>query len=375
MQHVGGHGQPGELAGEVCHVADGRSRDLSGLHGGVVLHVAGEQDVGPRGGRPVVQRAAAAAADGDGAHQAVGVAGHPDAGGRGGQHRGGPLGELAQRDRLGQLAEAAQAGPARGGGVLEHGVARVLVGVPLVQGAQHLGLGGAGHDHLQPGLGDPLEPAVRPDRRVRLVTGDEGAGAHGLPGAPGVVTDDTGAGGAERVDQPVAVLDRGEHDQRVGLRGADGLQRHRVAHAEGGGQGVVDPVVGGAVGVGVRHEEPDAGADQPVHHPALGVVGGHPVHRGEQQGVVGDHQVHPALDGLVHHGVGRVDGEQHGVHRLGGVTAHQADGVPVLGEGWVVPGLHRGDDLGQGGAGQRQGVDVPLLVGVAACVDRESHGF
>ena len=60
---------------------------------------------------------------------------------------------------------------------------------------------------------------------------------------------------------------------------------------EDGGQRVVDAVVGGPVGVGVRDEQRGAGPDQPVHQPALRVVGGHPVHRGEQQRVVGDEQV------------------------------------------------------------------------------------
>jgi hypothetical protein len=106
-------------------------------------------------------------------------------------------------------------------------------------------------------------------------------------------------------------------------------------------------VTGRPVGVGVRHEQADAGADEPVHHAALGIVGGHAVHRRQQQRVVGDDQVDTALDRLVDDGRRRVDREEHRPDRLRRVAAHQPDGVPGLGEGRVVPGVQGGDDVGE----------------------------
>jgi hypothetical protein len=68
----------------------------------------------------------------------------------------------------------------------------------------------------------------------------------------------------------------------------------------------------------------------------------------EQQGVVGHQQVRAGVEHLVDDGGGRVDGEQHPPHRLVGITAHQADRVPGLGQRGVVAGVERGDHLAQG---------------------------
>ena len=78
----------------------------------VVLEVAGQEDVGARGGRGPGQRPAAAAADGDPAHDPLGIAGGPDAADRRGQGRGGPRRELAERHRRGQVARPGRARPA-----------------------------------------------------------------------------------------------------------------------------------------------------------------------------------------------------------------------------------------------------------------------
>ncbi len=140
----------------------------------------------------------------------------------------------------------------------------------------------------------------------------------------------------------------GDPDRLVRRVAVPGLQRHPVPHPEDGGQGVVDPVVGGAVGVCVRDEQAGVAADQAVHEPALRVVGGHPVDRGQQQRVMGDQQVGVGRQHVVDDAGRRVDGKQHPPHRLVRVAADQADGVPALGEGGVVTGIERGEHLAQG---------------------------
>jgi hypothetical protein len=54
----------------------------------------------------------------------------------------------------------------------------------------------------------------------------------------------------------------------------------------------------GCIGVGVRAEQPDPGAHQPVHQGAFGIVGGHAVHPAQQQWMVGDEQLHVLLQRL-----------------------------------------------------------------------------
>ena len=88
----------------------------------------------------------------------------------------------------------------------------------------------------------------------------------------------------------------------------------------------------GRVGVGVRGEQRRARADQAVHEGALRGVGADAVHPAQQEGVVGDEQLRALVHGLRHRLGDGVDGDEHRPERLGGVAAHQPDGVPIRGQ-------------------------------------------
>ena len=62
----------------MSYVAERRSTRLHLFRHRVVLEIAGEEDVGSRRGGGVRQRSAAPAADGDPAHQPLGITGDPD---------------------------------------------------------------------------------------------------------------------------------------------------------------------------------------------------------------------------------------------------------------------------------------------------------
>jgi hypothetical protein len=88
----------------------------------------------------------------------------------------------------------------------------------------------------------------------------------------------------------------------------------------------------GCIGVGVRAEQPDPSAHQPVHQGAFGIVSGHAVHPAQQQRMVGDEQLHVLLQRLGD-GLGdRIDGHQHPLHRLGRVPTDQPHRIPTLSE-------------------------------------------
>jgi hypothetical protein len=87
--------------------------------------------------------------------------------------------------------------------------------------------------------------------------------------------------------------------------------------------------------------------------------------------LVGDDQVDAGLDRLVDHRGGRVDGEHDRAHGLVGVAADKADGVPVIRESRVVPGVQGRDDLAEGDAGHRELPDRRRRV----LVHREGHEF
>ena len=96
-----------------------------------------------------------------------------------------------------------------------------------------------------------------------------------------------------------------------------GSSGRSVVQAEPRGERVGDAGVGD-VGVGVGDEVRDAAADHAVHQRALGVVGRHAVHAGQQQRVVGDQQLAPvAIASATVRGHG-VDGEQDALHRSSG---------------------------------------------------------
>lgn len=160
-----------------------------GLGGRVVAQVGGEEGVDARCADLVEEAVAGAAADGDGADRGLGVAGDADALRGGGQALGGPGGEFAQRQRVVQFADAAEAPAAvriarvrhersydtevegAGEGVGDARVGSVGVGVGDVQ--RDVVLDEGVHDAA-------LEVGRRHRRRtaeVERVVGDEQAGA------------------------------------------------------------------------------------------------------------------------------------------------------------------------------------------------------
>ena len=79
------------------------------------------------------------------------------------------------------------------------------------------------------------------------------------------------------------------------------------------------------------------------------------MHAAQQQRVVGHEQVGPPVDGLLDHGLHRVDGEQHPAYRLFGVSADQPDGVPLLRPPGVVEAVEHADRVGEGDASGHAG--------------------
>ena len=79
------------------------------------------------------------------------------------------------------------------------------------------------------------------------------------------------------------------------------------------------------------------------------------MHAAQQQRVVGDQQVGSPGDGLVDHGLHRVDGEQHPAYRLLGVSGDQADRVPVLRPPRVVEAVEHAERVGEGDASGHAG--------------------
>ena len=134
-----------------------------------------------------------------------------------------------------------------------------------------------------------------------------------------------------------------------------GLQRRSAEQSDGGGEGRGHASVSGVEsGVGVR--QGDAGANEAVNAPALGIGGGDVVGAPQVEGVVGDDQIDIAADGLVDDGGDRVHGEQNGVDGFRGVAADKPIGVPGLGQVGRSRGAQCCDDVSDG-----QGVDEDCL--------------
>ncbi len=92
----------------------------AGLGRRVVAQVRGEEGVRAGGADVVEEAVAGAAADGDRAHERVGVAGDADALRGGGEPLGRAGGELTHGDRMVELAHPAQAAPPLGVGRVRH---------------------------------------------------------------------------------------------------------------------------------------------------------------------------------------------------------------------------------------------------------------
>lgn len=182
-------------------------------------------------------------------------------------------------------------------------------------------------------------------------------------GAVGVAGHPHAAGGARQVARgPRGEL--GEGQRRVecaqpaqaaaaGRVGRVGYERAGDAQVQSGGERVGDPGVG-PVGVGVRHQQRDAAADQVVHHPALETGRADRCDGGgaaQVQRVVGDEQVRAEPYRLVDDLLDGVDGEQHAGDLGGRISADQADGVPRLGQLRRPEGVESGEDVGERGCG------------------------
>ena len=153
------------------------------------------------------------------------------------------------------LSDPAGTAPGRHAGHPQQVEGRFLVRVRGAQRGHDRASALGRDDHLDPGLGHGLDPARRPDRRLRAVGRTERAGALGRPRAALVVAEPTGAGGRERIDDAIGRLDRHEHDQLVEVLDQR-LERAQIAQAQPLGQRVRDAGVGN-VGVRVGDEVGD----------------------------------------------------------------------------------------------------------------------
>ena len=190
-----------------------------------------------------------------------------------------------------------------------------------------------GHVDVRAGRADRVEEAV------------SGTAAHGdAADALGGIARHAhaaGRGGQRRVHGPgeggqVGLLGQVAHPADAFGPGAGGggrQGRERSGDADGTGQHVRDTVHDG-VGVGVRREQGDAVLDQGVQQASLGgggmPDGGDGRGPAQQERVVGDHEVGPAGDGLVGHGLHGVQRPQDGPHRGLRAPGHRPDGVPRL---------------------------------------------
>ena len=199
--------------------------------------------------------------------------------------------------------------------------------------------GGAGR--AEKGVAGPAGDGDGGDEPVRVAGRAHPAGGGGQPASDlvgEVVQDERLFQGADAPD-PAAALRVG----RVGVQRAQG-----PADTHGPRQSVGDPGSGG-VGVGVRGVQGGARADEAVHDPALGGVGGHAVHTAEHEWVMGDDQVRAPEHGLVDDRFDGVDGEEDLAHGLLRVAARESDGVPRSSPRGRVDALEGRGDVGQAG--------------------------
>ena len=199
---------------------------------------------------------------------------------------------------------------------------------------------GARADHLEPQLVGRLEVPGPPDRRVRPGSAIKST----LPGrrerAALVSADTTGAGRGQRTAHLIEVRGGHEGDDLVARRvRARGHQRPRVARAHRAGQPVGQAVLG-RVERRVRRVDHHPRADRAVHQPLPGVERRQPADGPEDGRVIRDDRRGPDPLGLVHHGLGEVDRQQHRpVDGPPGIPGEKPDIVPRFRE------RRRGDAL------------------------------
>ncbi len=94
-------------------------------------------------------------------------------------------------------------------------------------------------------------------------------------------------------------------------------------------------------------EQGAAAAHQPVHQSAPDRVRADAVHPVQQQRVMGDDQVDPTGQGLLHGLLRDVHDQQDRLHDRGQVTAHQSHRVPALGQRPGIGDIEDPDDVGE----------------------------
>lgn len=196
---------------------------------------------------------------------------------------------------------------------------------------------------LEEAVAGPAAHRDGTDRRGRVACDPQSRGSGGQP-AGGLCGE---FGQAQRV---VERTDPAEAAAALGV-GRVGHQRAGDPQAHRGGQRVGDAGVG-AVGVGVRHVEADAGPDQVVDDLPFEAGAADRGDRGgaaQIQRVVGDQQAGAGRDRLVHDLLDGVDGEEDPADVRGGVAAHQAHGVPRLGQCRGPESVEGGGDVGEAG--------------------------
>ena len=124
-----------------------------------------------------------------------------------------------------------------------------------------------------------------------------------------------------------------------------GIERRGVLNAEDRGESVVNATISD-VGVRVRAEEPDVGADQVMDDRALPTVAD-AVHGRQEQWVVRHNQVGLPLERLHNDSRMRVHREQHLLYAGVEASADQTNCVPLFGQLWRVLRVECRDDVAQ----------------------------
>ena len=181
-----------------------------------------------------------------------------------------------------------------------------------------------------------------PNRRVLVAADEETGGARRQHGCH-VVCEDSERGFVDGADAPEANL--------VSLSvGSTRLQRRGIAQPDQVGE-CRRNAVAGHIGVGVRVEQGDTGADERRDDTPLRVGHGQEGRAAQEQRVVSDHHVVGdavpvgSRDGLLGNSRGGIEREENRTHGGCRVTDDEPDAVPRLGGSRRVPRLHEGHDV------------------------------
>ncbi len=181
---------------------------------------------------------------------------------------------------------------------------------------------------------------------MRIVAGAKRPLAVADERAAVVVTDGAGSGRSQGVDDLLSVVHGDERHDLVQRIGGSGGKRPHLRQTQRGGDRLRHSQLR-RVGVGVGDVERDVVADEVVNDPALGALGGHGLHRPQEQRMVHDQQIGMLLDGLVDHVLDRIDGKQDPAYVVSRVADDEPDRIAVFRPPCRIEELHPGNRLGE----------------------------